>query len=129
MVFMAQLPRISEAEWEVMEVLWRKHPLTALEVVRQLAPHKEWKDLTIRSMLGRLVRKKAVGFLAEGKTYYYRPLVTRRQCVQDVSQSFLERFFEGATASLLIHFVEKKSLTKKEVAELEAILRQKKKGK
>jgi BlaI family penicillinase repressor len=129
MVPMSQLPRISEAEWEVMEVLWRQHPLTALEVVQQLAPHKEWKDLTIRSMLGRLVRKKAVGFQAEGKTYHYRPLVSREQCVQKVSQSFLERVFEGATASLLIHFVEKKSLTKKEMAELEAILRQKKKGK
>jgi BlaI family penicillinase repressor len=126
---MNPIPRISEAEWEVMEVLWRKHPLTALEVVQQLAPHKAWKDLTIRSMLGRLVRKKAVGFRAEGKTYYYRPLVTREQCVQQVSQSFLERVFEGATASLLIHFVEKKSLTKKELAELEAILRQKKKEK
>jgi BlaI family penicillinase repressor len=125
---MGNVPRISEAEWEVMEVLWRKHPLTALEVVRQLASHKEWKDLTIRSMLGRLVRKKAVGFEAEGNVYHYRPLVTRDQCVQKVSQSFLERVFEGATASLLIHFVEKKSLTHKELAELEAILRQKRKG-
>jgi BlaI family penicillinase repressor len=114
---MGNVPRISEAEWEVMEVLWRKHPLTALEVVRQLASHKEWKDLTIRSMLGRLVRKKAVGFEAEGNVYHYRPLVTRDQCVQKVSQSFLERVF-----------VEKKSLTHKELAELEAILRQKRKG-
>ncbi|HEY0255957.1 MAG TPA: BlaI/MecI/CopY family transcriptional regulator [Candidatus Methylacidiphilales bacterium] len=126
---MSKPPRISEAEWEVMEVLWQQAPLTALEVVQKLAPHKEWKDLTIRSMLGRLVRKKAVGFQADGKTYHYRPRVTREECVQDVSQSFLERVFEGATASLLIHFVEKKSLTKRELAELEAILRQKKKGK
>lgn len=126
---MSKVPRISSAEWEVIEILWRKHPLTALEVVQELAPRKKWKDLTIRTMLGRLVRKKAVGFEADGKTYYYRPLVTREQCVQDVSQSFLERVFEGATASLLLHFVEKKTLTKKELAELEAILKQKKKEK
>jgi len=126
---MNKTPRISSAEWEVMEVLWRRHPLTALDVVQQLTPRKKWKDLTIRSMLGRLVRKGAIGFHADGNTYHYRPLVTREQCVQDVSQSFLERIFEGATASLLIHFVEKKSLTKKELAELEAVLRQKRKGK
>jgi BlaI family penicillinase repressor len=126
---MGKLPRISEAEWEVMEVLWRKSPLTALEVVQQLASHRSWKDLTIRSMLGRLVRKKAVEFEVDGKTYHYRPLVTREQCVQDASQSFLERVFAGATSSLLIHFVEKKSLTKKELAELEVVLRQKKRGK
>ncbi len=124
---MANLPRISEAEWEVMEVLWRRHPVTALQIVQQLARHKAWKDLTIRSMLGRLVRKKAVGFKAEGKTYHYRPLVTREQCVQKLSQSFLERVFEGATASLLLHFVEKKSLTPQELDELEMILRTKKK--
>ncbi len=126
---MKPVPRISEAEWEVMEVLWRRHPLTALEVVRQLVPLREWKDLTIRSMLGRLVKKKAVGFYADGKIYHYRPLVTREQCVRKVSQSFLERVFDGATAALLIHFVDNKSLTKKELAELEAILRQKKRGK
>jgi BlaI family penicillinase repressor len=126
---MRPTPRISEAEWEVMEVLWRESPLSAFEVVQRLAPHKKWKDLTIRSMLGRLVRKKAVGFLAQGKTYHYRPRVTREDCVQKVSQSFLERVFQGATASLLIHFVEKKSLTKRELADLETILRQKKKRK
>jgi BlaI family penicillinase repressor len=126
---MSRTPRISEAEWEVMEVLWRKHPLTALEVVRQLAPHKDWKDLTVRSLIGRLVRKKAVGFRADGKTYLYRPLLTREQCVRGLSQSFLEKAFEGATASLLIHFVETKSLTKEELSELEAVIRQKKKGK
>jgi BlaI family penicillinase repressor len=124
---MSKAPRISEAEWEVMEVLWREHPLTALQVVQRLADRKQWKDLTIRSMLGRLVRKKAVGYQAEGKTYHYRPLVSREQSVHTVSQSFLERVFEGATASLLIHFVEKKNLTEEELAELEKILRQKKK--
>lgn len=95
---MVSPPRISEAEWAVMEVLWRTHPRTALEVVRELAPHRSWKDLTVRSMLGRLVKKKALAFEARGKTHHYRPLVTREHCVQGVSQSFLERFFEGAAA-------------------------------
>lgn len=124
---MKRLPRISQAEWKVMEVLWRTSPLTALEIVQALA-HEKWKDLTIRSMLGRLVRKKAVAFSASGKTYHYRPVVTREQCVQHVSQSFLERVFEGATGALLIHFVEKKQLSREELEELEAILRAKKRG-
>ncbi len=126
---MNRLPRISEAEWEVMEVLWRRSPLTALEVVQQLGHRKEWKDQTIRTMLGRLVRKKAVTFKAEGKIYHYRPMVSREQCVQQASQSFLERIFEGATASMLVHFVKNKPMTAQEMTELEAILRQKKKGK
>ncbi len=125
---MPKAPRISEAEWEVMEVLWRRSPLTALGVVQELIPGKAWKDQTIRTMLGRLVRKKALTYRAVGKIYHYRPLVTREQCVREVSQTFLEKVFEGATASLLIHFVKSKSLTPQELAELEAVLRQKKKG-
>jgi BlaI family penicillinase repressor len=126
---MRQPPRISEAEWEVMEILWRRHPLTALEVVQQLSHRTEWKDQTIRTMLGRLVRKKAVAFKAEGKIYHYRPLVSREECVQAVSQSFLERIFDGATASLLLHFVKSKPLSERELAELNAVLREKRKGK
>ncbi len=125
---MSQAPRISEAEWEVMEVLWRRSPLTALEVVQELASHKQWKDQTIRTMLGRLVRKKALAFKANGKVYHYRPIVAREQCVREESQSFLERVFEGATGSLVLHFVKNKPLTPEELTELESILRQKRKG-
>jgi len=126
---MANTPKISEAEWDVMEVLWRRNPLTALEVVQELAASKAWKDQTIRTMLGRLVRKKALTFRADGKVYYYRPAVAREQCVREESQSFLERVFEGATGSLLVHFAKNKPLTQQELAELETILRQKRKAK
>jgi BlaI family penicillinase repressor len=98
---MAQTPKISEAEWEVMEVLWKQSPLTALEVVQELASHKEWKDQTIRTMLGRLVRKKALTFRADGKIYFYRPLVTREHCVRVESRTFLDRVFGGAAKPLL----------------------------
>ncbi|MDR1146875.1 MAG: BlaI/MecI/CopY family transcriptional regulator [Verrucomicrobiales bacterium] len=121
-------PRISAAEWEIMEVLWQRAPLTASEVVRELAGHTDWKDQTIRTMLGRLVRKQAVAYRADGKTYHYRPAVTRAQCVHTAGQSFVARMFDGATAAMLIHFVKNQPLTVSEIAELQAVLREKKKG-
>ncbi|MCE0497481.1 MAG: BlaI/MecI/CopY family transcriptional regulator [Methylacidiphilales bacterium] len=124
---MGKSPRISEAEWVVMEVVWRRHPVTALEVVRQLAAHKQWQDQTIRTMLRRLIRKKALSYRAEGKTYYYSPAVSREQCVRGESRSFLERVFGGAAHPLLVQLVQEAKLSPEEIAELKRILRNKEK--
>jgi BlaI family penicillinase repressor len=119
---MHSIAKISEAEWEVMEVLWQRSPLTALEVVQQLAPRKAWKDQTIRTMLGRLVRKKALTFRADGKIYHYRPLVTREHCVRLESRSFLDRVFGGAAKPLLAQMVQEARLSRADIAELKRLL-------
>jgi BlaI family penicillinase repressor len=124
---MTQPPRISEAEWVVMEVVWRRHPVTALEVVQQLSHYKQWQDQTIRTMLRRLIRKKALSYRAEGKTYYYSPAVSREQCVRGESRSFLERVFGGAAHPLLVQLVQEAKLSQEEIAELKRILRDKEK--
>jgi len=120
---MGKTPKISEAEWVVMEVVWRRNPVTALEVVRQLAAHKEWQDQTIRTMLRRLIRKKALTYRADGKVYYYAPAVTREQCVRGESRSFLERVFGGAAQPLLLQLMQETKLSTEEIAELKRILR------
>jgi BlaI family transcriptional regulator, penicillinase repressor len=124
---MPKIPKISEAEWIVMEVVWRKHPVTALEVVQQLSDRKEWQDQTIRTMLRRLIRKKALTFKAEGNVYYYEPAVSRDVCVKGESRSFLDRVFGGAAHPLLVHLAQETKLTPKEIAELKRILQEKEK--
>jgi BlaI family transcriptional regulator, penicillinase repressor len=118
-------PRISEAEWIVMEVVWRRHPVTALEVVQELASRKQWQDQTIRTMLRRLTRKKALTYKAEGKVFHYEPAVSREQCVRGESRSFLERVFGGAAQPLLVRLVQETKLSREEIAELKRILRDK----
>jgi BlaI family penicillinase repressor len=124
---MTKIPKISEAEWVVMEVVWRKHPVTALEVVQQLTAHKQWQDQTIRTMLRRLIGKKALKYRAEGKVYYYEPAVSREQCVRGESESFLERVFGGTAHPLLLHLMQEANLSSDEIAELRRILRDKEK--
>jgi BlaI family penicillinase repressor len=110
-----------------MEVVWRRHPVTALEVVQQLTAHKQWQDQTIRTMLRRLIRKKALTYHAEGKVYYYAPSVSREQCVRGESRSFLERVFGGTAHPLLVQLVQETKLSPEEIAELKRILRDKEK--
>ena len=111
----------------VMEVVWRKHPVTALEVVQQLTAHKQWQDQTIRTMLRRLIRKKALTYRAEGKVYHYTPAVSREQCVRGESRSFLERVFGGAAHPLLVQLAQETKLSREEIAELKRILKEKEK--
>jgi BlaI family penicillinase repressor len=122
---MATTPRISDAEWAVMEEIWRQHPITALEVVQKLGPARQWQDQTIRTMLRRLIDKGALKYKAEGKAYYYEPAVSREQCVRVESRSFLERVFGGAAKPLLAQMVQDADLSLEDIAELKQLLAKK----
>jgi BlaI family penicillinase repressor len=124
---MAATPRISDAEWAVMEEVWQQHPVTALEVVQKLSPHRQWQDQTIRTMLRRLIDKGALKYRAEGKVYYYEPAVSREQCVRVESRSFLKRVFGGAPKPLLVQMVQEADLSREDIAELKRLLTKKEK--
>lgn len=114
--------RISEAEWEVMEILWGEAPLSALAVAKRLAATHDWKHQTVRTMLARLVNKGALTYRAEGNRHYYQPALTRESCVQQEGYSFLRRVFGGATPELVAHFVQNERLTAKQIEELRTLI-------
>ena len=118
-----KVPKISEAEWEVMQVAWQKDPVTAQDVIQMLGTR--WSPRTVKTLLSRLVAKGALRYEARGKAYLYRPAVAREDCVRQESQSFLKRVFGGEEAPLLVHFVEKATLTPEELAHLRRILAEK----
>ncbi len=120
---MKHLPRISEAEWEVMKVVWDKGACSAGEIVDALIiVDSSRHPKTIKTYLSRLTAKKALGFRKEGRGYLYRPLVSENECVKAVSQNFLERVFGGAIQPMLAHFVEHKKLSASDIAELKRFL-------
>jgi len=121
---MRNLPRISEAEWEVMEVLWKKSPRTASEVVEVLSGKGRWKRETIRTLINRLVRKKAVGFEKKGKQYHYFPFVKEAECIRKETKTFLRRFHGGSIEPMLADFVQEERLSPEKIARLRQILDQ-----
>ena len=121
------LPSISDAEWQVMEVVWaHAGPITANEIVAKLESSTDWKDKTIKTMLNRLVKKGALGYEAEGKRYLYKPKIARDECVRVQSRSFLSRVFGGATGAALVHFVEEHDLSQAEIEQLRRVLARRK---
>jgi BlaI family penicillinase repressor len=122
---MKTIPKISETEWEVMQVLWADSPLAATDIIARLAAHDDWHPKTAKTLLNRLVKKKALGFKKEGRAYLYRPLVAETECVEAVSDSFLDRVFGGSLTPMLAHFVEQKKLSAAEIRELKRLLNEK----
>ena len=115
-------PTISDAEWRVMDVIWDHGPVAAQEVVDLLAETTDWKPKTIKTMLGRLVRKEALTYRAEGNRYIYRARVRRETCVRAESSSFLERVFGGDTLSAIVHLAQQSDLDADQIARLRRML-------
>ena len=114
--------QISEAESVVMDVLWRRHPLGAEDVVAELADSRHWQEATIKTLLNRLLNKGAIAAEKDGRRYLYSPLLKREAWVLEESRGLLDRLFDGRVAPLVAHFSEQRKLSRKDIAELRKLL-------
>ena len=122
---MPKTPRITEAEWTVMRVIWKKHPITASEVVGALSGTTDWSPKTIKTLITRLANKGVLRYVTEGRTFVFSPTVSEEESLERESETFLTRFFGGSVNPLIAHFIERGKLSQEEVDELRAILRRK----
>jgi BlaI family penicillinase repressor len=123
-------PEISEAEWTVMEALWKRSPQTASEVARMLSPSTGWALNTVRTLLARLVEKEALQAdeNANGVREFF-PAIDRETSVRAESKTFLDRVFQGAAKPLLVHFATNAKLSKEELRELKQLFEKELKNK
>ncbi|GAA0083946.1 BlaI/MecI/CopY family transcriptional regulator [Clostridium sp. CTA-7] len=119
---MSKLPRISDAEWEVMKIIWRLEEVTSSEVIDNLKDKQNWKNTTIKSLISRLLNKEAIGFKKVGKEYFYFPLVSEEECIKEEMESFLNKVFNGSLNSMLLSFIKSNNLTEEEIRELKDAL-------
>ncbi len=121
---MSQAPimRISEAESRIMDALWRRGPLVVEDIIGEVAGPQRWSDATVKSLIGRLLKKAAIqSTRREGRTFY-RPLVERDDYILAESRSLLDRIFGGQVAPLVSHFAEHGTLSSEDVAQLKALI-------
>lgn len=122
---MSKAIRITDAEWEVMTVVWEKGPVAASLVANVLEKKKRWTLATVRTLLRRLVNKRAIKQELEGKRYLYTPVVSVEECARWESESFMDRVLSWAPSETILHLVRKADLSKDDIEELRRILRQK----
>ena len=114
--------QVSEAEAQVMQVLWERHPRSAEEVVAALASSTDWAEPTVKTLLNRLLNKGAIEATREGRRYLYSPVLAREAWVAQQSEGLLQRLFDGRVAPLVAHFSQRGRLSDADVAELRRLL-------
>jgi BlaI family penicillinase repressor len=113
---------VSDAEWQVMRVVWDRKAATAAEVIAELTGSTGWQHRTIRTLLARLVEKGALAAEPDGNRYLYRPLLSRSKCIRNECRSFVNKVFGGDAAELLVHFARSAPITPEQVEELKRLL-------
>ena len=119
---MSKLPQISEAEFEVMKVIWKYAPISTNEVTEKLTQTTEWSPKTIQTMLKRLVTKKALTYEKQSRVFVYTPLVPETEYIRQESNSFLNKYYNGNIVSMLTSYLEDDKLSKTELDTLRHLL-------
>ena len=114
--------RITTAESQIMEALWRDGPLGADQIVAAVGPEQEWGEATVKTLINRLLKKKAIRSEKSEGRFRHVPLVERADYVQAESQGLLDRLFDGQLAPLIAHFAEHRSLKPEEVERLKKLV-------
>jgi BlaI family penicillinase repressor len=116
------MSRISGAESQIMEALWKQGPLTAEEIVQTVGPANDWGEATVKTLINRLLKKKALASERSGGRALYRALVTREDYLTGESQGLLDRLFGGQVAPLVAHYARHRALSAEEVARLKKLI-------
>lgn len=116
--------RISEAEHAVMESLWERSPLTAIEICEEVCTRRDWSLATVKTLLSRLVVKNAVATEPDGRRFLYTPLLEKSDYTGAESRRLVDRLFGGRAAPLFAQLAEAEALTDADLAEMEALLKE-----
>ena len=124
---MKYLPQISDAEFEVMDVIWKYAPISTNEITDRLAKTKDWSPKTIYTMLSRLEKKGVISHEKDGRVFVYSALIQKDAYLKAERSAFINRFFDGALNQMVVSYLNENDLTKNDIDTLQAILDKKRK--
>ncbi len=114
--------QISQAELQVMEVLWAQSPLAASDVADRLESQTSWSLKTVKTLLSRLVEKGAAAYEPDGRRYLYRPLISRKNYASGAANRLAAQLFGGRAAPLVAHLAESDGLSPEDIRDLEHLI-------
>ena len=118
---------ISEAEWEVMRVVWSNVHTTSKFVIDTLGEEKSWTPSTIKTLLSRLVEKGFLETTKQGNKILYSAKCVEDECLEILTQNFLERICERRTHIIVKNIIETDNLSKSNIDEIIELLKEKRK--
>lgn len=124
---MRDLPQISEAEYEVMKVVWKYAPISTNEITEKLLQTTAWSPKTIQTLIKRLVTKGVLTYEKQSRVFVYTPVVKENEYIDQKSSSFLERYYNGTITAMLSTYIENDKLSETEINYLRSLLSKKQK--
>lgn len=118
--------KISNSEWDIMEILWDNNPLSSKEIIEKIEQKRDWKPTTVKTLISRLVDKNVIDYEKRGKSYYYYPLMKKEDCISARTNKFVNKFYKGELKAMIASFIEEYELSNEEINELKEILDKKK---
>ena len=115
--------KLSEAEWKVMNLLWNKAPQTMMQITNHFKESTGWTKHTVMTFLKRMEEKGAIHYKEGERAKLYYPDIDKDEAVIQETEEFLHKVFDGRMGLMLNTMVEKKALSKSEIAELYDILK------
>ena len=120
-----QLPKtLSDGEWKLMNLLWKEAPRTVSQLVSLVKEDTGWTKGTIFMMLSRMVDKGVVRYEDYERRKLYYPVLTKDEAASYETESFLGKVYEGSLGMMVASMAGQKALTKQDIDELYAILRE-----
>src|SRR5579862_8284120 len=116
------LPPLSEAQTEIMNVVWEQGEVTLAQVCAALAPRRELARNTVQTQLTRLVEKGWLQHRSEGKAFYYRATVPREAARSRVVQRLVDAIFGGSAEGLMMTLLDGRKLSKEEADRIRALI-------
>ena len=119
---MSALPQITEAEYEVMKIVWKYAPINTNEITEKLLATSSWSAKTIQTLIKRLVNKGALAYEKNSRVFGYTPLVKESEYISQESNSFLNRYYNGDITTMLSAYIENDKLSETEIETLRSLL-------
>lgn len=119
---------LTPTEWNLMECLWEQAPRTGRETVEYMKAHAAWTRSTTLTMLRRMSEKGLIACDESGPVLTYSPNIQRAEAVRQETHSFIDRVYKGSVSMMINAMTEKQELSREEINELYAILRQAEEG-
>ena len=114
--------RLSDAELNVMNVLWSGTSFTLGEIVEGLKPFTAWSRNTVHTYLTRMERKVLVTIDRTGEPNRYGPAVSREDCAEKERRTLLNRIYGGAAGDLIAAFLRESHISEEERSRLRQML-------
>ena len=119
---MKALPQISEAEFEVMKIVWKHAPISTNGITDRLVKTTTWSPKTIQTLIKRLVTKGVLTYEKQSRVFVYTPLIDEAEYIGQESTSFLKRFYNGNLSAMLSAFIDHDRLSETEINTLRDLL-------